>query len=533
VDTIRVNKQDTRPLSLLSSDPDQQLSCGETAQLSVTGTYSSYLWSDGSNAATLTVSEPGDYAVTVSTANGCTRTGRIRIEGEAPPAVSIQSSQSSICPGDPLVTLLADVRPAGDYHIAWSTGRSGPQINVDQASTYSLTVSTAAGCTATASFELLDCEGTQRCNLEAPVDSFFCGALDSTVLTSQSTISTLQSGDRFMAGDFLVEVTGARGRGIFNGTGIIEVPYLENARLNVSIVNARINTDCQLIDGFVEVEGTGLQLLSDEMISVLDDVLYGLETVDDILEHTEEIIDAIDQAIAFAEPYLPDGVLDSLLQAQEDLIKAKQAYEAAQASGDQAAIDAAEDALEAAKDALKDANQAYVKATTKFFKDFLAVVVAMVKDLLEDCVLTDRKQLYEEAYTNTSNRFEELNSTVSLPSGANSANGVSLDVGISEFGVVDLGDIEIPGLDTEVEDFYSKEMDYMLCLSLNKLSEELNAPNAAQQLDELLREVGFDLLKKIGARIKANEETSTIVAALKNDMLSHLETLLKKSNYAD
>jgi len=174
-----------------------------------------------------------------------------------------------------------------------------------------------------------------------------------------------------------------------------------------------------------------------------------------------------------------------------------------------------------------------VKATTKFFKDFLAVVVAMVKDLLEDCVLTDRKQLYEEAYTNTSNRFEELNSTVSLPSGANSANGVSLDVGISEFGVVDLGDIEIPGLDTEVEDFYSKEMDYMLCLSLNKLSEELNAPNAAQQLDELLREVGFDLLKKIGARIKANEETSTIVAALKNDMLSHLETLLKKSNYAD
>ncbi|HKK74543.1 MAG TPA: hypothetical protein VJ953_05695, partial [Saprospiraceae bacterium] len=42
VDTIRVNNQDARPLSLNSSDPDQQLSCGETAQLSVTGTYSSY-----------------------------------------------------------------------------------------------------------------------------------------------------------------------------------------------------------------------------------------------------------------------------------------------------------------------------------------------------------------------------------------------------------------------------------------------------------------------------------------------------------
>ncbi|HKK55854.1 hypothetical protein, partial [Marinobacter sp.] len=435
MDTIRVNKQDTRPLSILSSDPDQQLSCGETAQLSVTGTYSSYLWSDGSNAATLTVSEPGDYALSVNTANGCTRTGQIRIEGEAPPAVSIQSSQSSICPGDPLVTLLAQVSPTDDYTFRWSNGQSGPQINVDQASTYTVTVSTAAGCTATATFELLDCEGTQRCNVEAPVDSFFCGALDSTVLSSQSTISTLQSGDRFMAGDFLVEVTSARSTGTFNGTGIIEVPYLQGARLNVSIVNARINTDCQLIDGFVEVEGTGLKLLSDEMISALDDVLDGLETIDDVLEGAEDIIDAIDKAVAFAEPYLPDGVLDSLLQAQEDLIKAKQAYEAAQASGDQAAIDAAEDALEAAKDALKDANQAYVKATTEFFKDFLEVVVAMVKDLLKDCVLTDRKQLYEEAYTTFDGEIENLNSSISLPTGANEPDGTSVSAMYSEYGV--------------------------------------------------------------------------------------------------
>jgi multidrug efflux pump subunit AcrA (membrane-fusion protein) len=288
-----------------------------------------------------------------------------------------------------------------------------------------------------------------------------------------------------------------------------------------------------LIEGFVEVEGAGLKLLSDEMISALDDALDALETIDDVLERAEDIVDAIDQAIAFAEPYLPDGVLDSLLQAQEDLIKAKQAYEDAQASGDQAAIDAAKDALEAAKDALKDAQKAYVEATTEFFKDFLEVVVAIVKDLLKDCVLGDKRTTYSQAYITFDEEITILNDQVPLPPGANDANGEILENLLSDFGETDISDISIPELDSVASDFYQKEMDYMLCVALDKLSNELNDVDTAQKLNEQLRSVGLNLIEEIGIRIKNGQAVDTIVQNFKGDLLEYLEKLLRKVNYPE
>ncbi len=109
---------------------------------------SSYLWSNGATTQTISVTQAGNYAVTVGQGGGCSAVSSpVAITvGSAPSAVITASGSTSICQGGS-VTLTAS--SANSY--LWSNGATTQSITVSAAGNYTVQVTNASGCSATSS----------------------------------------------------------------------------------------------------------------------------------------------------------------------------------------------------------------------------------------------------------------------------------------------------------------------------------------------------------------------------------------------
>lgn len=139
-----------------SVDSNSPVCAGETLQLTASGG-NSYLWS-GPDGFSSTEAEPfielvttaaaGTYSVTISTGSGCDQVLTVNVVVNALPAAAIAPSAITICGGTP-TTLTA----SGGGSYLWSTGPTANNINVSptETTTYDVSVTSAAGCTQTAS----------------------------------------------------------------------------------------------------------------------------------------------------------------------------------------------------------------------------------------------------------------------------------------------------------------------------------------------------------------------------------------------
>jgi antitoxin (DNA-binding transcriptional repressor) of toxin-antitoxin stability system/predicted transcriptional regulator len=120
-----------------------------TANSSATGI--NYLWSTGSDAPSITVSPTANtsYSVTVSTAGGggCSASASNLVVVNALPAASINPASTTIC-----ANTSATLTASGGGSYLWSTGSSSNTITVSPQNTknYTVTVTSTAGCSATA-----------------------------------------------------------------------------------------------------------------------------------------------------------------------------------------------------------------------------------------------------------------------------------------------------------------------------------------------------------------------------------------------
>ncbi len=120
---------------------------GNAITISLAGSFDQYSWSTGATAGSISTSQPGDYAVTVTDADGCTGTAQTSLTaGGAINAVI--SPQPYLCDGQ--ITLQAT---AGFSAYVWSNGQTTPAVAVTQSGSYAVTVSDAAGCSGTASIQ--------------------------------------------------------------------------------------------------------------------------------------------------------------------------------------------------------------------------------------------------------------------------------------------------------------------------------------------------------------------------------------------
>lgn len=117
---------------------------GNSLTITVVGTYAGYAWSDGSSQPLLTVTQAGLYTVTVTDATGCTGTASSQILAVPPASVTINDG-GNICGGN--TVSLSTTGSVGTFE--WSNGATGTPLQVDQAGTYTVTVTDPNGCTAT------------------------------------------------------------------------------------------------------------------------------------------------------------------------------------------------------------------------------------------------------------------------------------------------------------------------------------------------------------------------------------------------
>ncbi|MCX6266352.1 MAG: T9SS type A sorting domain-containing protein, partial [Bacteroidetes bacterium] len=104
-----------------------------------------YLWSTLPTTSSITVSESGNYQVTVTNANGCTDTETIAITVHPlPTAVITPSGSTTFCQGGS-VTLSA----SGGTGYLWSTLATTSSITVTQGGNYHVTVTNESGCSDT------------------------------------------------------------------------------------------------------------------------------------------------------------------------------------------------------------------------------------------------------------------------------------------------------------------------------------------------------------------------------------------------
>ncbi len=122
---------------------------GSTVTLT-TGTGNSYSWSNGATTQSISVSTSGTYSVTVSNPGNCTSSDTVTVTVNASPTATTTSTNVSCGGSGGTATAIAS-GGTSPYSYLWSNSATGSTISGLTAGTYFVTVTSANGCTATAS----------------------------------------------------------------------------------------------------------------------------------------------------------------------------------------------------------------------------------------------------------------------------------------------------------------------------------------------------------------------------------------------
>ncbi|MDJ1497235.1 DNA/RNA non-specific endonuclease [Cytophagaceae bacterium DM2B3-1] len=99
-----------------------------------------------------------------------------------------------------------------------------------------------------------------------------CGIMPAVNLSNQQPIKELKTGEVIMANDFPVTLTRVSGGGgVFSGEGWTIIPWLNDAKIAVTFTSITVNTDRQMINGYIEARYDK----NEGQIANIDDVFEG------------------------------------------------------------------------------------------------------------------------------------------------------------------------------------------------------------------------------------------------------------------
>ncbi len=110
-----------------------------------------YLWSTAATTQMIMGLEPGDYMVTVTDATGCTDAASVLVESSSNPSIAIGAAPENCGMMDGAVTVSIPTSGTPPYTVLWSNGSTEETQTGISGGTYSVTVTDANGCTASAS----------------------------------------------------------------------------------------------------------------------------------------------------------------------------------------------------------------------------------------------------------------------------------------------------------------------------------------------------------------------------------------------
>lgn len=131
------------PLPVVNLGSDITVCQGNPATFSA-GTFTAYLWDNGSTGATRTVSTPGSYYVTVTGAGGCKGSDTVQLLNYSRPVVNL-GNDTFICPG---ASLTLNAGNPGMIYL-WDNATTAQTRTVNAGGDYSVTVTNEHGCPGT------------------------------------------------------------------------------------------------------------------------------------------------------------------------------------------------------------------------------------------------------------------------------------------------------------------------------------------------------------------------------------------------
>ncbi len=154
---------------------------GQPSELSVSNTYTAFIWNTGASSASINVNAAGTYTVTVTNTNGCTSATSIDITSS-----DILSPNIAIAPYNCDGQLTIDAG-AGYTTYLWSNGATTSNIAVDATGEYGITVTNDAGCIGTTTQLIESIPSTPPLSLQGA--TIFCSNA-STILEASANFNT-------------------------------------------------------------------------------------------------------------------------------------------------------------------------------------------------------------------------------------------------------------------------------------------------------------------------------------------------------
>lgn len=133
----------------LTIDGDNTICNNTPTILTATAGFDSYLWSDNSIGTSITITNPGNYSVIATDADGCSTSESILIEA-APDLTPVIQSNHPVCDGEDVTLTVDGVYDTYD----WGAAGGSNTITVNTADTYTVIVTDANGCTGTESIDV-------------------------------------------------------------------------------------------------------------------------------------------------------------------------------------------------------------------------------------------------------------------------------------------------------------------------------------------------------------------------------------------
>lgn len=125
---------------------------------------------------------------------------------------------------------------------------------------------------------------------DEPETAYSCGVpLTPFNLNPAELTGSLKPGDVIEAGDFdvkLVSVTGSNG--VFSGEGVIEVPYLNKAKVKTSFTNITVNKELRMVNGFMNVTGAAVDIIPQVIMDNMDKLSETLDKIDSAITVLQE-----------------------------------------------------------------------------------------------------------------------------------------------------------------------------------------------------------------------------------------------------
>ena len=222
--TAHVVSSGAAPTASITPSGSQSLCAGDSVTLTASGG-SSYLWSTGETATSITVNSTGSYDVIAFNSGGCSDTAAaVPVTVHVPTASITVAGNTTFCPGGSVL-----LNAGTGTNILWSSGETTPSITVASTGTFSVSLTDSNGCDAI-SAPVNTTLHPQPIAQISPVDPWIICPGDSVPLTAGGGVSFLWSDGETTpvnyinsAGNYSVIVTDGNGCSDTSAVGMATV----------------------------------------------------------------------------------------------------------------------------------------------------------------------------------------------------------------------------------------------------------------------------------------------------------------------